>query len=156
MGKVCKPKNILTIFVFLLIIMSGVRSQAEGTIHKWELFKTQPEFDLYAAGREADKISFAQDDYYKMINIVPAESNTANKKMDSSWDLLKFHNVSVSFSHLVIQQLQIDAAKTTGEEIDKSNTIKSLPTMFLTSSYKDAFGSIGKVFEPQLNLRIEF
>jgi hypothetical protein len=39
---------------------------------------------------------------------------------------------------------------------DKINAILSFPSMLLNNQYRDTVESIGKVFEPQLNLGIEF
>ncbi len=55
-----------------------------------------------------------------------------------------------------MDQMKVDIRQLTGSESDKLNAIKSLPSMFLNSSYRDTFESLGKIFEPQVNLSIEF
>jgi len=52
--------------------------------------------------------------------------------------------------------MKVDIRQQTGNESEKLNTIKSLPSVFLNSPYRDTFESLGKIFEPQVNLSIEF
>jgi hypothetical protein len=52
--------------------------------------------------------------------------------------------------------LQVDVRQASGSGVDKLYEIKSLPSMFINSSYRDTFESLGKIFEPQVNLNIEF
>jgi hypothetical protein len=52
--------------------------------------------------------------------------------------------------------MQKDINQKSGDENEKLNAIKSLPSTFLTSPYRDSLEAIGKIFEPQLNLSIEF
>jgi hypothetical protein len=52
--------------------------------------------------------------------------------------------------------MQVDIRQASGNSVDKLYAIKSLPSMFMNSPYRDTFESLGKIFEPQVNLSIEF
>jgi hypothetical protein len=84
------------------------------------------------------------------------DRDSAERKNDTPLNVLRFHNFSISFSRTLIDQLQADGRQASESGSDKLYAIKSLPSMFLNSPYKDTFESLGKIFEPQVNLSIEF
>jgi hypothetical protein len=118
-----------------------------------ETFIVKQEFAL---GIETDKTLFSKDEFFKTGNIIAIDSDTVDKTRDGSWTILKFHNVKISISHTDTDQKQIDISQIQGDDNTKLNAIKSLPTSFLTSQYRDTFQSIGKIFEPEVKLGIEF
>ena len=144
------------IYLFLLIAVSAVDGNASGMNAAWEPFKTNTELGSYVVGVDADKIPSAQDEFMQIDKITPMERDTPERKNDGSFNVLRFHRVSVSFSRTLLDQLQVDIRQASGNGVDKLSAIKSLPSMFVNSPYRDTFESLGKIFEPQLNLSIEF
>ncbi|HEX7534714.1 MAG TPA: hypothetical protein VF343_05610 [Syntrophales bacterium] len=156
MKKIYSSNYAWLIYLFLLIAVSAVDGNASGMIAAWEPFKTNTELGSYLVGVDADRIPSARDEFIQTDKIIPMERDTAERKNDSSLNVLRFHNVSVSFSRTLLDQMQVDIRQSSGNEVDKLSAIKSLPSMFLNSSYRDNFESLGKIFEPQVNLSIEF
>jgi hypothetical protein len=144
------------IFMFLLILVSVVDSNASGMISAWEPFKTRTELGSHAAGVEADRFLPSRDEFNETDKIILVDLDSADRKNDSPLNVLRFHNLSISFSRTLIDKLQVDGRQTSGSGNDKLYAIKTLPSVFLNSSYRDTFESLGKIFEPQVNLSIEF
>ena len=142
--------------MFLLILLSAVDGNGSGIISAWEPFKTKTELGSYAVGVDADMILSSRDEFTRTDKIISMDRDTADRKDDRSLNILRFHNVSISFSRTLIDQLQVDGRQASGSGSDKLYEIKSIPSMFLNSSYRDTFESLGKIFEPQVNLSIEF
>jgi hypothetical protein len=149
------------IFIFsllLIVIPSVIYAESDGTrvepqLVYGEKFTVKTEF---ASGIEADKTLFSKDEFSKTGNTLAIESDTIDKTHDVSWTILKFYNVKISISHTETEQKQRDVYQIQGDDSTKLNAIKSLPTSFLTSQYRDTFQSIGKIFEPEVKLGIEF
>jgi len=156
MKRICKSKYSLVVAVFLLVLMSEVKCYAKGIIAEWEPFKTKTELELRAVSVPSGKNVLPRDEFYKTESAIRIEPYTTDNKNSSMQDILKFHNVSISFSRMILQKTQIGAQKPSGEVSDKLNEFKFLPSTFFTSTYRDSFESIGRIFEPQVNLRIEF
>ncbi|MGO9137155.1 MAG: hypothetical protein ACLP9S_00690 [Syntrophales bacterium] len=157
MKKICSSSYPWLICLFLLIAVSAVDGNASGMIAAWEPFKTNTELGSYLVGVDTDRIpSVRRDELIQPNENIPIQRDTAARKTDSSLNVLRFHNVSVSLSRALLDQMQVDIRQSSGSDVDKLTAIKSLPSMFLNSSYRDNFESLGKIFEPQVNLSIEF
>jgi hypothetical protein len=143
-------------YMFLLIIVSVVESNASGMIGAWEPFKTKTELGQHAAGFDTDRLLPSRDEFTQTDKIISMDRDSADRKNDSPLNVFRFHNFSISFSRTLLDQLQVDGRQASGSGSDKLNAVKSLPSMFLNSSYRDTFESLGKIFEPQVNLSIEF
>jgi hypothetical protein len=158
MKKLYSLKYARLIYLFILILVTAVEGNASGMIGAWEPFKTKTELGLYATGVDDDRMPSAWDEFIQDDKIISIDRdrNTAERKDDSYLNVLRFHNVSISFSRAVLDQLQVDIRQSSGSGVDKLYEIKSLPSTFLNSSYRDTFQSLGKIFEPQVNLSIEF
>lgn len=156
MKRVYSSNYAWLIYLSLLIVASAVEGNASGMIATWEPFKTNAELGSYVVGIDVDRIPSARDEFLQTDKIIPLDLDTAERKNDSSLNVLRFHNVSVSFSRTLLDQLQVDVRQASGSGVDKLYEIKSLPSMFINSSYRDTFESLGKIFEPQVNLNIEF
>jgi hypothetical protein len=158
MKKLYSLKYAWLIYLFLLIVVSAVEGNASGMVGTWEPFKAKTELGLYVAGVDADRIPSAWDEFIQTDKIISIDGDrsAAERKGDSSLNVLRFHNVSISLSRALLDQLQVDIRQPSGSGVDKLSAIKSLPTTFLNSSYGDTFQSLGKIFEPQVNLSIEF
>jgi hypothetical protein len=140
----------------MLILVSVVDSNASGMISAWEPFKTRTELGSHAAGVEADRSLPSRDEFNETDKIILMDRDTTDRKNDSPLNVLRFHNFSISFTRTLIDQLQVDGRQESGSGNDKLSAIKSLPSVFLNSPYRDTFESLGKIFEPQVNLSIEF
>jgi hypothetical protein len=151
-----KQKYIFILCVLLLALVSEVKSYAKGIIAGWEPFKTKTELELRLSDVSSERNVLPRDEFYEKDATMPIETYSAEKKNSSTGDILKFYNVRISFSRMVIKHMQIDAQKPSGEGSDTFHEIKTLPSTFLTSPYRDTFESIGRIFEPQVNLKIEF
>jgi hypothetical protein len=71
----------------------------------------------------------------------------------SGFDLYYFR---LSFSRAVLEQPGMDILRQRKEDSDTLSKIRSLPSMLGNSSPQEAFGAIGDIFRPQLNLEIDF
>ncbi len=156
MKKISKFSHLLTVALLFLIVMSAVPGHTAGMITVWEPFKTKTELGSYTVRAELNKMFLFQDEFDKTESIIPLERYNADKRTDGTWNILKYHNVSLSFSHLVIQEIQVDAYKSSGEGSKKWDVIKTFPSIFLTSPPKDTVESVGRVFEPEVKLKVEF
>lgn len=156
MARLYTRKYILILCVLLLALVSEARSHAKGILAEWEPFKTKTELELRVGNLSSEKNLLPRDEIYEKDIEVPVEKYSADKKSSDIGDILKFRNVSISLSHMVIKHPQIDVQKPSSEGSDKLSEIKSLPSTFFTSPYRDTFESIGRIFEPQVNLKIEF
>jgi hypothetical protein len=144
------------IYLFLLILVGGADGNASGMIGAWEPFKAQKELETYVSGVNSDMIPSSRDELVQMDKIISIYGEPADRKEGISLNTLRFHNVTISFSRVLMDQMKVDIRQQTGNESEKLNTIKSLPSMFVNSPYRDTFESLGKIFEPQVNLSIEF
>jgi len=156
MKRVYSSKYACLMYMFLLIIVSVVDSNASGMISAWEPFKTKTELGPHAAGVDADRFLPSRDEFTETDKIISMDRDSADRKNDSPLNVLRYHNFSISFSRTLIDQLQVDGRQASGSGSDKLYAIKTLPSMFLNSPYRDTFESLGKIFEPQVNLSIEF
>jgi hypothetical protein len=144
------------IYLFLITSISAVDGNASGMIGAWEPFRAKTELASYVSGIDADIIPSSRDELAEMDRITSIYHETAGIKYESPPNGLRIHNVTISFSRVLMDQMKLDIRQSTGNESEKLNTIKSLPSVFFNSSYRDTFDSIGKIFEPQVNLSIEF
>ena len=144
------------IYLFLVVLVTWVDSNASGMISAWEPFKAKTELASHVSGIDADTMPSSRGEFAEMDRIISIYHETADKKDENPLNGLKIHNVTISFSRVLMDQTKADIRQLTGSESDKLNTIKSLPSMFLNSSCRDTFESLGKLFEPQVNLSIEF
>jgi len=144
------------IYLFILLVVTAAEGNAWGMNGTWEPFKTKTELGSYAVSVDADRIPPAWDEFIQDDKIVSIDRDTAERKDDSSLNVVRFHNVSISFSRALIDQMQVDIRQSSGSGDDKLYAIKSLPSTFMNSSYRDTFQTLGKIFEPQVNLSIEF
>jgi hypothetical protein len=142
--------------IVLLLFVSVANGHTAGIMTEWEPFKIKSELGLHAAGVGADTILFSREEINKIGSAMNSERATTVRKDDSSWNVIKFRNVRISFTNTMVEQIQRDVKKTSGDGSDKLNSIKSLPDTLFAPTYRESIESIGKIFEPQVNLGIEF
>lgn len=159
MKKAYNSRYAWLMYLFIWLVVTAVEANASGMNGTWEPFKTKTELGSQVVGVDNDRIPSARDEFIqddKIISSIDRDRDTAERGDDSSLNVVRFHNVSISFSRALIDQMQVDIRQSSGSGVDKLYAIKSLPSTFLNSSYRDTFQSLGKIFEPQVNLSIEF
>ena len=146
------------IIVFLFLTMDAGRSQ--GTVFEWEPFKMRSDLVLSipVVAPLENKITFIPDGSSEIRDIRDSYLSIldTDRKSETSWNRFNFRYLTLTFSHCAAGQFERDMTRLFSNEGNKWNTLKSLPATFLRSPYRDTFESIGKIFEPQVNLGIEF
>jgi len=156
MKKANSLKYVWLVYLLILIVVGSAEGNASAMTGAWEPFKTKIELGSYAIGVYTDEIRSARDELIQTDKIIIMDQDPVVRNDESSPNGLKIHNVTIFFSQVMMDQAKVDIRQSTGIESEKLNAIKSVPPMFLNSSYRDAFESLGKIFEPQVNLSIEF
>ncbi|HYA14001.1 MAG TPA: hypothetical protein VEF33_06645 [Syntrophales bacterium] len=159
MKRMLSPVFTLFIFCLLLtVIPSMIYAEPDGSS-----VDTQPvyaeKFTVktdFASTGEMNKTLLLKDEFTKTENLFTIDSDTSDKNHEGSWNILKYHNVKISLSHSETDQKQRGIQQIQGDDSTKVDAIKSLPNSFLNSQYRDTFQSIGKIFEPEVKLGIEF
>ena len=142
----------------LIVIPSIINAQSDGPpieapLVYGERFEVKPEL---TSGIGKNNTLISEDDFFKTGKTIAIDSDTNDKIHDGYWNILKYHNVKISISHAETEQKQRNISQLQGDDSTKLDAIKSLTTSFLTSQYRDTFQAIGKIFEPEVNLGIEF
>ena len=107
-------------------------------------------------GVQMDKPLFPQDEFTMTEDFISIDSSAKDKRNDTSWNVIKYHNMRISISRTETEQISTDPLHAQGDKSSKFSQIISLPTTLLTLPYKDSLGTVGKIFEPKINLSIEF
>ena len=145
------------ILLFIIIFFTVSAGRSYGTILEWEPFKIRADLALsIPVVPLKDKIIFIPPDEFSEIRDSYLFTLDTDRKSDTNWNRFNFRSLTFTFSHCEVGQFDRNMTRLLGNEQDKWNTIKSLPTIFLHSPYQDTFESIGRIFEPQVNLGIEF
>ena len=162
MKKAPLRKVIIFIFsVVLLSIPSMIHAQSKGQILMVPQlffgsgFTVDPEL---MPGAKMDPLLFPQEEFTKTGAATALESGPKDKdrRDDASWNVFKYRHMKIFISHIETEQNATDGRHTQGDKITKFSQIISLPTTLFTSPYKDSMETVGKIFEPQINLGIEF
>jgi len=150
--------NLFIFCLLLTVIPSMIYADSDGSSVDTqpvyaEKFKVKTDF---ASTSEMDKRLLLKDEFTKTENLLTIDSDTVDKNHEGSWNILRFHNVKISLSHTETEQKQRGMQQIQGDDSTKLDAIKSLPNSFLSSQYRDTFQSLGKIFEPEVKLGIEF
>jgi len=81
------------------------------------------------------------------------ETNVNDEKKP---DKDKYQRLHVYISHLALDNKYPDLQQKSNGSNETIHTLITIPSMLLNQQYRDTLESIGKIFEPQLNLGIEF
>ncbi|MCX5853799.1 MAG: hypothetical protein NTZ24_04295 [Deltaproteobacteria bacterium] len=148
----------VTFFVILLMTMTILPEQAFGMAFDWKRFQTRSDLILYAPSAMPEKIGLLPTDDLSSIRDVFKEEGGGGPdlKSDENPGIFKYRKIKLYLSSLVMDQRNIDVHQLVDNGSGKFIAVKSLPSMFLNFQYRDTFESIGRIFEPQLNLGIEF
>jgi len=83
----------------------------------------------------------------------PAAAPAGERKNGNRGTLMPY--LSFTFSRAMNTEPRIDPSRR-GEEERALEKFRSLSSSLQTQSYRDSLETMGKIFEPQVNLRIEF
>ena len=150
----------LLLIISLFFTVNAKRSY--GTVLEWEPFKMRSDLALSIPVVPLEnKIAFMPDGSSEIRDIEDIRNSylsilDTDKKSETNWNRFNFRYLTLTLSHCAAGQFDRDMARLFSDEQNKWDTIKSLPATFLHSPYGDTFESIGKIFEPQVNLGIEF
>jgi hypothetical protein len=146
--------------VLILLNVSKAEGQTMGIIHDWEPLRVRIDLGLPDSSDIVEQITFFNDnEFSKMRDQFEGEigrKNLTDIKDDRYLNILQYRNVRLYLSSMVKDQVIQDIQHTSGKEIGKFDTIVSLPSLFLNSQYRESLESVGKIFEPQVSLGIEF
>ena len=157
MKRPCGLKIICFLMMLILLNTSDVGGQSVQRFFEWEPFKASIDLKLTAPSAIleyerltlSNKASF-QEEFFK------EEMEVSNGNSERKRNIYYNQKISLYLSNLVMDQKNIDIQQTSANDSGALNTITSLSNMLLNSRYWDTFESIGKVFQLQLNLGIEF
>jgi len=151
----------LLLIIFLFFTVNAERSY--GTVLEWKPFKMRADLALSVSAVTPleNKINFMPDGSSEILDIEDFMDSylstlDTDRKSEANWNRFNLRYLTLTFSHYATGQFERDMTELFSNEGNKWDTIKSLPTIFLHSPYQDTFESIGKIFEPQINLRIDF
>ena len=144
----------LLLIIFLFFTVNTKLSY--GTILEWEPFRVRTDLALNIpmVEQENEKNTGSVQDESPGMRDGHLFTLDTNRKEETKWNRFNLPYLTLTFSRCAVGQLDMTRSLSNGQ--NKWNTIKSLPSTFLHSPYGDTFESLGKVFEPQVNLGIEF
>lgn len=150
-------KTVLIIGMAVLLNAGLSEGQTAGMSFDWEPFQARVDLKLHApSGIPGFNGPFSSVEHSSIRASIKEETKLSYVKSERNLDIYKHGRMRLYLSHVVVDQNNIEVRKPITDANEKFNTIKSLPSMFLNSQYRDTFESVGKIFEPQLNLGIEF
>jgi len=146
-----------TFFLILLVTVTILHGQAFGMDFDWKRFQTRNDLRLYVPSAESERIGLLPTDELSAIrDIFKEKGGDLDLKDEELPAIFKYGKIKLYLSSLVMDQRNIDIHHPLDNGSGKFDAVKSLPTMFLNFQYRDTFESFGRIFEPQLNLGIEF
>lgn len=146
-----------TFFVILLMTMTILQEQAFGMAFDWKRFQARSDLVLYVPSAMPERVRLLPtDELFSIRDVFKEGGDVPDLKSDENPGIFKYRKIKLYLSSLVMDQRNIDVQHPLDNGIGKFDTVKSLPSMFLNFQYRDTFESIGRIFEPQLNLGIEF
>jgi hypothetical protein len=161
MGRIVKRldrlKMMLMIGMAVLLNASLSEGQVAGTAFDWEPFQVRADLGLRIPFSIPERYGLLSDVESSSIRTsIKGEAGSPNVKSDRSLDIYRYGRMRLYLSRTVLEKNNIEVRQPVIDNNDRLNAIKSLPSLFLDSHYQDTFESIGRIFEPQLNLGIEF
>lgn len=143
--------------VLILLDVSIVAGQAGGMIFEWEPFQIRIDLALRApSDMPGHNRIFSFDEFSSISERFAFETIESHENTDRNLNILKYRNVRLYLSHLIMDEKSTNLKQPYGNESDRLNAVKSFPSVLLNFQYRETFESIGRIFEPQLNLGIEF
>ena len=154
--------NHLTLIFFIFLFFTASTGHSQGNVFDWEPFSIRSDLALNvppAAGPER-KITFMPDRQYETSDILERDAeiyvSDEDSKSETKWNRFNFRNLILTFSHFTTNPHEREITGPLSGKQSKWDTIKSLPMTFLNSPSQDTFESIGRIFEPEFKLGVEF
>jgi hypothetical protein len=98
-----------------------------------------------------------QDNYYLPMSHLPENEGKAEWNTLKGTSTFHFKSFSLSVSHYRERSLIRDSIHQKSDDQNKKwHMIKALPSAWGTASYQEKLESVGKIFEPQVNMDIHF
>ena len=160
-GRVVKRFDRLkTMFILgaaILLNAGMAEGQMAGVPFDWEPFQTRVDLGLRVPSDipEHNGLIFS-DEFSSIRDLAKEETSVSDVRSERNLDLYRYRRIRLYLSHVIIDRKDIDIRQPLSNVDDKINKIKSVPSMFFNSQYRDTFESMGRIFEPQVNLGIEF
>lgn len=156
--KRCSGMKFIGMAVVLSLLILTWKGQAVAGNFDWEPFKAKSDFfqpiDPDSATSVATYSSFQNfEDYLFSFNGdgIPSE---ARKALELQFDFR--NNVKFSISRFAFNADRDHTAKLTDLEKQRQDLIDSLASSLQGPSIPKGFETIGKIFQPNINLHIEF
>jgi hypothetical protein len=150
----------ITYFFVILVLIINVtilEGQTNDMVFDWEPFQTRMDLVLQGSYDIQNRNGlFPSDEFSSVGNLIKGETSGPDVKNDKNLDIFRYRKIRLYLSNLVIYQNDIPIRQPFSSDSSKLDTAKSLPSMLLNFQYRDTFESIGGIFEPQINLGIEF
>ena len=149
-------KKLLMAAFFFFLLVNSAEGQYLGMIVGWKPFRVKSELQLSLASEKLGKVFVMPDELYEEVILHAGELKGSDDEIDSTLKVFGYRNVRISFSRILIDKSRKGLDKGSGSERDALDTLKSLPGTFQSMPYRDSLESMGKIFEPQVNLEILF
>jgi len=146
--------KLLLILFFISLGLSGQDCSIAGNNFDWDPFKTnhllyRPYQNLPAFDEDLADPNFILEDNNYMNS--PKSSPSISEQFQLSINMLKFR-----ISRYATNLDRDRSIRESDMEKQRGSLVQSLPSKLQGSSFQERFEVIGKVFEPNLNLSIEF
>jgi hypothetical protein len=150
-------KMMLVIGMAVLFNADLSGGQTAGIVFDWEPFQVHSDLGLHFPSDIPEHYGpLSSVEIPSIRTSIKGETGSLNEKSDRSLDIYRYGRMRLYLSRVVLEKNNMELRQPVNDANNKLNTIKTLPTMFFNSQYRDTFESVGRVFEPQLNLGIEF
>jgi len=150
-------KTMFILGVAILLNAGMAEGQMTGVAYDWEPFQTRVDLGLRLPSNIPERNGLIFPDEFSSIrDLAKEETSVSDVKSERNLDLYRYRRIRLYLSHVIIDRKDIDIRQPLSNVDDKINKIKSVPSMFFNSQYRDTFESMGRIFEPQVNLGIEF
>lgn len=150
-------RKFICLSVILTLCFCAILAHASGYFPGWRPFDLRGELAPVMSERKpASGQSYSVEKYSADIKkdyggIIKAE----DKKIEKKWNEYQFRMFRLRISHYHDLDKQNDY-KQSPEEDRLWEMMKSIPSRFGSSSYRDTLETTVKIFEPQLDFGIEF
>lgn len=149
--------KVITLWIVLSSIILPLKGQAVAGNFDWEPFRAKAQFfEPIAPGSalpmKTEKHFQDLDDYIFSFS----NDSASGFSKDSTGLQFDFHNVKFSISRYALNLDRDHTINPSDLEKQKQNLIDALPSVLQSSSFSQSFETMGKIFEPNINLHIEF
>lgn len=145
------------VLAFLLFCQTGLPATAKGGAAEGGPFHVLAELAPGVPSLPPESYSLTDDDDAREFFLKgfdePVAAPTGEKKDGNGGTMMQ--HLSFTFSRAMTKEVKIDPSQRKEEE-RAWDKFRSLSSSLQTESYRDSLETIGKIFEPQVNLRIEF